>query len=554
MKSSLFITIATAISCLVLAQAQSDSPFLLSDSQRVMSPYSKSGKMEQKGRTGVAAMHAVLLNDKTILIIDKAEWNEAQFDSGQSAFSVQYDLETDTYRSLPLETNTFCSAGGFLGNGTFISTGGGEKRGRTWKAEIGWQSIRHFNPCLDGSCWWNEYKTGKMTQNRWYPTVEQLPEGDIFILGGSIRGTAVNRAEINVPSYEFWPPRAEGEVLFDFLKETMPYNLYPFVFVLPDGNLFIFANKKSIIYDYNNGKIVKRLPNIPGVPRSYPLTGGAVLLPLDPKNNYNPEILICGGSKRMKNNAEADDTCGRINLGDEDPQWEMDTFVHKRLMPDGVIMADGNLLWANGCQRGWAGYNGRNHDPTFDPLIYTASEPKNKRWTEGLANTDIARMYHSVALTLPDGRIWIAGSNNVDPPDVNAEYPTEFRVEYYSPPYLYKYTTRPRISHVPRVVTYGESFKALLNLEGLTSHFSDQSKIRVGLLRPGFSTHSMHMSQRYVFLEHTVSEDLQSIEIKAPPHAAIFPPGSGFMYVLYDGVPSIGSELFVEHKVSDLAI
>ncbi|OAD01860.1 copper radical oxidase [Mucor lusitanicus CBS 277.49] len=510
--------------------------------------------MEAIGRTGVAAMHATLLNEKTILIIDKAEWNEAQFDSGQSAFSVQYDLDTNTYRPLPLETNTFCSAGGFLSNGSFISTGGGEKRGRNWKAEPGWQSIRHFTPCTDSSCLWEEYKTGKMTENRWYPTVEQLPEGDLFIIGGSTKGTAVNRQEINVPSYEFWPPRPEGEVNFKFLNETMPYNLYPFVFTLPDGNLFIFANKKSIIYDYNNQKVVKELPKIPGNPRSYPLTGGAIMLPLDPKNNYNVEILICGGSERMKNNAAADDTCGRINLGDEDPQWKMETFVHKRLMPDGLIMADGNLLWANGCQRGWAGYNGRNHDPTFDPLIYTPAAPAGKRWTQNLANTDIARMYHSVALTLPDGRIWIAGSNNVDPPDVNAEYPTEFRVEYFSPPYLFKTKTRPLISHVPRVVTYGENFDILLNLDGLASSKEDAQKIRVGLLRTGFSTHSMHMSQRYVFLEHEVSEDLQTLKVTAPPTAPIYPPGAGILYVLYDGVPSLGTEIFVEHQASDLMI
>ena len=81
------------------------------------------------------------------------------------------------------------------------------------------------------------------------------------------------------------------------------------------------------------------------------------MLPLDPANDYNVEILICGGSEKMKNNAVADDTCGRINLGDENPQWEMETFVHKRLMPDGVFLPDGTIFWANGCQRGWAGKN-----------------------------------------------------------------------------------------------------------------------------------------------------------------------------------------------------
>ncbi|KAI8391784.1 glyoxal oxidase N-terminus-domain-containing protein [Radiomyces spectabilis] len=490
-------------------------------------------------------------SEDTVLVIDKAEWNEAQFDSGQSAFSVQYDLRTDKYRPLPLETNTFCSAGGFLANGTFISTGGGEKRGRTWKAEPGWQSIRHFNPCLDNTCEWNEFKTGQMRVNRWYPTVEQLPEGDIFIIGGSTKGTAVNRDEVNVPSYEFWPPRPEGEVHMPFLNETMPYNLYPFVFLLPDGNLFIFANKQSMIFDYKNNRVVKRLPDIPGVPRSYPLTGGAVMLPLDPAKNYQVEILICGGSEKMKNNAKADATCGRINLDDETPSWEMDTFVYPRLMPDGVILADGKILWVNGCQRGWAGYNGRNHDPTFDPIMYDPYAEKSHRWIDGLANTTIARMYHSVALTLPDGRVWIAGSNNVDPPDINAKYPTEFRVEYFSPPYLFQGAERPLISHVPRIVTYDQSFNVLLNLGNLEHGNTD---IKVALLRPGFSTHSMHMSQRYVILRSELASDLQSIKITAPPNANIFPPGSGFLIVLSNGIPSKGVEIFVEHDTSDLAI
>ncbi|KAI9306142.1 glyoxal oxidase N-terminus-domain-containing protein [Cunninghamella echinulata] len=537
------------------AQAQ-DSPFewLSSQQQQVLSPLATTGKMEQIGRTGVAAMHAVLLNEKKILIIDKAEWNEATFDSGQCAFSVEYDIETNKYRLLELETNTFCSAGGFLGNGSFISTGGGERRGRDWKAEPGWQSIRHYNPCQDNQCKWAEYKTGKMSVNRWYPTVEQLPEGDIIIVGGSTKGAAVNRAEINVPSYEFWPPRGDGnEIHLPFLNETMPYNLYPFVFVLPDGNLFVFANQHSMIFDYKNDRVVKKLPLMPGMVRSYPLTGGAVMLPLDPENDYNVEILICGGSEKMRNDAKAEKTCGRINLGDAEPKWEMDDFIHPRLMPDGVILPDGNVLWVNGCQRGWAGYNGRNHDPTFDPIIYDGTKKLGHRWTTGLANTKIARMYHSVALTLPDGRVWIAGSNNVDPPDLTATYPTEFRVEYFSPPYLFKSNTRPLLSHVPKVVTYGESFNILVNLGNLATNNNDKN-IRVGLLRPGFSTHSMHMSQRYVYLRHQLSDDMQSLSIEAPPKPTIFPPGSGFLFVIVDGIPSKGVEIFVENDVNDLAI
>jgi hypothetical protein len=124
------------------------------------------------------------LTDRHVLtrtfILHAAEWNEATFDSGQNAFSVEYDIINNDYRMLHLESNTFCSAGGFLKNGTFISTGGGERQGGKWKAVAGWQSIRYFTPCNDGTCEWEEYVTSKTSLNRWYPTVEQLPEVDIL--------------------------------------------------------------------------------------------------------------------------------------------------------------------------------------------------------------------------------------------------------------------------------------------------------------------------------------------------------------------------------------
>jgi hypothetical protein len=65
MKTTAFVSIVTAISCLissVAAQQQNeDSPFHWPDNQNIISPFAKSGKMEQLGRTGVAAMHATLL-------------------------------------------------------------------------------------------------------------------------------------------------------------------------------------------------------------------------------------------------------------------------------------------------------------------------------------------------------------------------------------------------------------------------------------------------------------------------------------------------------------
>ncbi|KAI8578570.1 hypothetical protein K450DRAFT_246412 [Umbelopsis ramanniana AG] len=545
------ITISMAV-----AVAGQSSPFYWQDEKpQYTSKYMKNGKMEQIGRSGVSAMHAVLINNRKILVIDKAEWNEATFDSGQSAFSVEYDIIDNEYRMLPLESNTFCSGGGFLKNGTFISTGGGERQGGTWKAFAGWQSIRYFTPCNDGTCEWEEFVTSKTSVNRWYPTVEQLPEGDLMIVGGATKGVAVNDDIHSVPSIEFWPPRPEGLVDFLFLNETMPYNLYPVIHTLPDGNLFVFAKHQSIIYNYKTNEVVRRLPDIPGNVRTYPLTAASVMLPLDPKNNYNVEILVCGGSSAMRNTAKADDTCGRINLGDEDPQWEMDTFVYPRLMPDGVFLADGTVMFLNGCQRGFAGYNNRNHDPTFDPLIYNPGRPLGKRWKQDLANTNIARMYHSVALSLPDGRVWIAGSNNNDRSNISATYPTEFRVEYFSPPYLFQSSTRPLVTNIPKVMVYGKRYTIKVKLNyPLGLKRPGQPTVKVALLRPGFSTHSMHMSQRYVILIHELQDDSETLLIESPPNAAIFPPGPAILHVLRDGVPAEGTHIHIAEYEDDVRV
>ena len=42
-------------------------------------------------------------------------------------------------------------------------------------------------------------------------------------------------------------------------QENLPYNLYPFVHLLPSGNLFVFAGQLSIVLDYNGNKVMIRL-------------------------------------------------------------------------------------------------------------------------------------------------------------------------------------------------------------------------------------------------------------------------------------------------------
>jgi hypothetical protein len=96
-------------------------------------------------------------------------------------------------------------------------------------------------------------------------------------------------------------------------------NLYPYVHLLPNNQLFIFANRDSILFDWTTNSVVANLPTIPGEPRNYPSAGSSAMLPLSGFNGWtDAEILLCGGSTygAFLNPAAAlpaSTTCGRIS-------------------------------------------------------------------------------------------------------------------------------------------------------------------------------------------------------------------------------------------------
>ena len=107
-------------------------------------------------------------------------------------------------------------------------------------------------------------------------------------------------------------------------------NLYPFVHLLPNNQLFIFANVDSVLFDWQTNTEVGNLPTLPGNPRNYPSAGSSVMLPLSNANGFSfVEILVCGGAQygaflNNDNNEPAVDTCGRIAPLSANPNWEIE--------------------------------------------------------------------------------------------------------------------------------------------------------------------------------------------------------------------------------------
>jgi hypothetical protein len=143
----------------------------------------------------------------------------------------------------------------------------------------------------------------------------------------------------------------------------------------------------------------------------------------------------------------------------------------------------------------------------------------------------VPRLYHSVALLLPDGRVVAAGGN--PEPGTHVEWDNdpheEMRLDVYSPPYLFK-GPGPEITAAPEEWHYGQDLDIASPQAG---------GIQWAHLRNGVPTHSFNNAQRLVDLPITAQGgDTVRVTVTDAPNIA--PPG-WYMLFLTDskGIPSL---------------
>nr|XP_016434243.1 PREDICTED: WSC domain-containing protein ARB_07867-like [Nicotiana tabacum] len=505
---------------------------------------------------GVSAMHMQLLYNNKVVIFDrtdfgpsnlslpdgKCRYNDEALDVDCTAHSLLYDVSSNTFRPLMVQTDVWCSSGAVNSDGTLIQTGG---------YHAGDHKIRLFSPCDDvDDCDWTELPQN-LTVQRWYASDHILPDGRVIIVGG-------RRAF----SYEFFPKNVnnnDGVFYLQFLKETTDFkeenNLYPFLYILPDGNLYMFANQRSVVLDYVNNRIVKEFPVIPGEKRSYPATGSSVMLPLrlsagDSAQNPVVEVMICGGAsggayiKAQKGVfVRASSTCGRMRLTDPDPKWVMEAMPMGRVMPDMLLLPTGDVIILNGASKGTAGWENA-FDPVLNPVLYSPNEPDPSKRFSVLNPSTIPRMYHSSVTLLPDGRILVGGSNpHVRYNFTGVRYPTELSLEAFSPPYLAPQNShlRPSIlaveGQISGFLSYGQQFSITFTL----GFYQPEEELMVSMIAPSFTTHSFGMNQRLLVLDILEIEQLSmfayKVTVVAPPSRNIAPPGYYMIFVVHQNVP-----------------
>lgn len=367
-------------------------------------------------------MHAVLMENGLITFLDKVEnYTQVQLPDKQYAYSSEYDPSSGRTVPLQYQTNAFCSGGSFLSDGRILNVGGNAPL--TYidpTVGDGFTAIRYLqrsatDPSLNGQSW--SEPGNKLSSARWYASAQTMPDGTVFVASGSLNGLNPAIASNNNPTYEILSPEGISSgvsVPLEILEKSQPYYMYPFIHLLRDGDLFIFVSKAAEIFNVAANSTVKQLPELCGLFRTYPNTGGSVILPMTSANNWTSDIIICGGGAYQDITSPTDASCGRISPLAVDPSWEMDSMPEGRVMVEGTLLPDETVIWMNGCNFGAQGF-GLGQQPTLEALIYNASQPLGQRFTAGAKST-IPRMYHSVALLNADATITVAGSNPVEQP------------------------------------------------------------------------------------------------------------------------------------------
>ncbi|KAK7258750.1 hypothetical protein RIF29_24335 [Crotalaria pallida] len=508
---------------------------------------------------GISAMHMQLLHNDKVIMFDRTDFGPSNLPLSHdhcrvdpldkvlttdcTAHSLLYDIATNTFRPLMVQTDTWCSSASVLPNGTLVQTGG---------FNDGERNIRMFTPSWDETCDWIEFP-GYLSQRRWYATNQILPDGRVIVVGG--------RRQFN---YEFYPRSQNNDnnlpnspIHLSFLQETSDpseNNLYPFLHLLPDGNLFIFANTRCVLFDYNQNRVLKEFPPIPGNdPRNYPSSGASILLPLDEnKANIEAEIMVCGGAPRGSFQGaikgtymQALSSCGRLKVTDQNPTWVMEDMPLARVMGDMLLLPNDEVVIINGVGSGTAGWE-HGREPVLTPILFRPYENMDSRYRFSVMSpASRPRLYHSSAILLKDGRVLVGGSNpHVFYNFTGVEYPTDLSLEAFSPPYLSPTLDhlRPNIRHVTSDIL---GYRVFSYITFTVARYTSDSEVSVRIIAPSFTTHSFGMNQRMVVLKLVgvthVNGDTYYATVVGPSTAEIAPPGYYMLFVVHAGIPSSGS-------------
>ena len=515
-------------------------------------------------------VHISLLPDQRLLYWGRDKNPVDQWDKAGSCLTYTWNPITNAKSTIPNNTtNLFCSGHSFLPDGRLLVTGGHARWETAPDQEaIGEDDINVFDPVFNT---WT--RVGFMPKGRWYPSNVTLGTGETAIFSGTYwDGTSMMTAQDgsnrSVPQTAV-NPSADLFMLTGYNRPTSTaaspvVELYPFVHTAPNGNVFIAGPGpgKSRFFDpYANNLAGGYTDGPDPVPSHF--EGSTVVY-----DGTAGKIMMVGGRNTLSGSVL--NVTESISLTESPLAWKSSqsgpTVVAalniKRKYHTATVLPTGQVLVSGGTQCTGSPKLNCTDGPAYSPELWTPTPGSSTpgAWTVMAAPpgrpavghpSGIPRIYHSVAVLLPDARVLIGGGGF--PADggevVNGTTctstfgflnPVQCRnyghkdAEIYSPPYLFKpdgtAATQPVIASHPLTITYGQQFTVGVSNPGTIT--------KASLVRLPSVTHGFNADQRVVFMTPTVN-GASSISLNAPNKANDCPPGHYMLFIMNsDNVPS----------------
>ena len=238
------------------------------------------------------------------------------------------------------------------------------------------------------------------------------------------------------------------------------------------------------------------------------------------------KILTVGGATAYQY-ADATARAYTININNGVTVARTADMSVTRSFANGVALPDGQVLVVGGQARP-APFS--DNGARMAPEIWN---PATGEWTK-LAPMAVPRTYHSVALLLPDGRVFVGGGGLCGTCTTN-----HLDGEIFTPPYLLNAdgsdATRPTIVAAPTTATAGSTIQVTTGTQ--ITKFS--------LMRMSTVTHTVNTDQRRIPLTSTAKSG-NTASLTLPADRGVLVPGNYQLFAVDgNGVPSVASTIMI---------
>jgi hypothetical protein len=516
--------------------------------------------------TSTVPVHISLLPDGRLLYWGRDKDADG-WDTGSSTKTYLVDYQyldnpnaTATPSPLPT-TNLFCSGHSFLPDGRLLVTGGHSRESALPKGEgSGTRSINIFD--YRSNSWTRETAPGReMELGRWYPYNVTLPNGETLIMAGTYwTGRIIDNKKLETMDNRSPNVRdLQGNIRTLRDDSTFPrIDTYPYISVFPDGKVFIakpslaagvFSYDSRFFDPYATNAIGEKGVFTKFASPSYRHWEGTSVM-------YEPgKVLLIGGSSSDVGPGQANvSTVEAMDITQANPTWtELRPLSWVRQYPTATLLPDGKVLVTGGTS--CVGSNNLNCPDAAvqTPELWDPTNPTANWQRMNPTSSGHPRVYHSMALLLPDARVLVGGgglpaaAGEVVPVAPNgsivcagngsddAEECRKFghnNAEIFSPPYLFDQNNnpavRPAITSAPDTIAYGQT----INIG--VGNISGPNISKVVLVRLPSVTHTYNQDQRRVVLKNltasTTNPDL--ISVSTPADGRECPPGPYMMFLI----------------------